>query len=204
MVALLNHIQYTDQLVLLINTPDHSVQLLLRFAVLSIVLNMQMYGQTCISARTLYTDFGRAIFIRGRNCLPVASTWIHPRFLVGSVLLMLLVFCVVLCCVVMLCLSSSCVLCSQCCPLLSIRDCPAAFSNVFEILLLNACLAAKTNLLVFDLTRPALIFTINRYFPTSIHVPLYIIKSININYSLIYYKRSVNMVQPCLYTTCGL
>ena len=107
-------------------------------------------------------------------------------------------------CVVMLCLSSSCVLCSQCCPLLSIRDCPAAFSNVFEILLLNACLAAKTNLLVFDLTRPALIFTINRYFPTSIHVPLYIIKSININYSLIYYKRSVNMVQPCLYTPCGL
>ena len=38
-------------------------------------------------------------FIRNRNCLSFASTLVHPRFLVGFVLLNFLVFCVVLLCV---------------------------------------------------------------------------------------------------------
>ena len=36
--------------------------------------------------------------IRSRNCLPCASTWVHPQFLVGSMLLIFLVFCFVLLC----------------------------------------------------------------------------------------------------------
>ena len=48
------------------------------------------------------------------------STWVHPWFLVGSVLLIFLVFCVVLC--FLLCLSLSCVLCTQ---MLTVSlDCP--------------------------------------------------------------------------------
>jgi hypothetical protein len=35
--------------------------------------------------------------IRDMNCLPFGSTWIHHRFLMGSVLLIFLVFCDVLC-----------------------------------------------------------------------------------------------------------
>jgi hypothetical protein len=46
--------------------------------------------------------------IRGRNCLPFMSTWIHPQFLEGSILLIFSNFCVVF-----LCLFSSCVLCTQ-------------------------------------------------------------------------------------------
>jgi hypothetical protein len=37
--------------------------------------------------------------IRGRNCLPFASTCVHPWFLVVSPLLIFLVFCVVLWCI---------------------------------------------------------------------------------------------------------
>jgi hypothetical protein len=37
--------------------------------------------------------------IRSRNCLPFAGTWVHHSFLVGSVLLIVLVFCIVLLCV---------------------------------------------------------------------------------------------------------
>jgi hypothetical protein len=33
--------------------------------------------------------------IRSRNCLPFASIWVHPQFLVGSVLFIFIVFCVV-------------------------------------------------------------------------------------------------------------
>ena len=51
--------------------------------------------------------------MRSMNCLPFVSTWGHPWFLVRSVLLIFLVFCVLLC--FMFCLSSSCVLCAQCC-----------------------------------------------------------------------------------------
>ena len=39
--------------------------------------------------------------IRSRNCLPFASTRVHPRFFVGSVLLIFFVFCVVKLCVFM-------------------------------------------------------------------------------------------------------
>ena len=53
--------------------------------------------------------------IRGKNCLPFTSTWVHPRFLVGSVLLIFFVFCVVY-----FFLYSSCVLCAQCCQCLCI------------------------------------------------------------------------------------
>ena len=34
--------------------------------------------------------------ISSRNCLPLASTWVHPKFFCGSVLLIFIVFCVVL------------------------------------------------------------------------------------------------------------
>ena len=37
--------------------------------------------------------------IRSRNCLPFVSTWVHPPFLVGSVLPIVSVSCVVLLCV---------------------------------------------------------------------------------------------------------
>jgi hypothetical protein len=53
--------------------------------------------------------------IRGKNCLPFTSTWVHPRILVGSVLLIFFVFCVVY-----FFLYSSCVLCAQCCQCLCI------------------------------------------------------------------------------------
>ena len=53
------------------------------------------------------------VFVRGRNRLTLASTWVQLQYLVGSVLLIFLVFCVVL----FVWLSSSCVLCSQCCVL---------------------------------------------------------------------------------------
>ena len=56
--------------------------------------------------------------INSQNWLPFASTCVHTRFLVGSVLLIYLVISVVVgfFCVVFLCfLSSSCILCTQCC-----------------------------------------------------------------------------------------
>ena len=74
--------------------------------------------QTCLDYMRNMTEH--------RNCLPFASTWVHPRVLVGSVLLIVLVLCVVLCfvclrplsCVLNVdsvsCLSSSFVLCPQC------------------------------------------------------------------------------------------
>ena len=34
---------------------------------------------------------------RGRNCLTFVRTWVHPRFLVGTLLLIFFVFCVVMC-----------------------------------------------------------------------------------------------------------
>ena len=35
--------------------------------------------------------------MRGSNCLPFKSPWVHPRFLVGCVALIIFIFCVVLC-----------------------------------------------------------------------------------------------------------
>jgi hypothetical protein len=40
-------------------------------------------------------------FIRDRNCLHFARTWVHPEFMEGSVLLILLDFCVIILCVQM-------------------------------------------------------------------------------------------------------
>ena len=57
-------------------------------------------------------DYHDGGLIRDRNCLPFASSWVHPRCLVESVLLIFLVFCVVLW-FFLLCLSSSCILCVQ-------------------------------------------------------------------------------------------
>ena len=49
--------------------------------------------------------------IRGGNCLPFASTWVHPnRFLIVSVMLNFLVFCFVLC---IFALSAYILICSQ-------------------------------------------------------------------------------------------
>ena len=48
--------------------------------------------------------------IRDRNCLPLASTWVHRRFFVSSCCSSFLVFCVVF----LFWLSSSCVLCTKC------------------------------------------------------------------------------------------
>ena len=48
---------------------------------------------------SVYEEHGRCP-IKSRNSLPFTSAWVHPRFfLLGSVLLILLVFCVVLLCV---------------------------------------------------------------------------------------------------------
>jgi hypothetical protein len=72
--------------------------------------------------------------IRGRNCLPFASTWIHSRFLVRSVLLIFVVFC---CCVVFLCFI--CLRTASCVPNhASVSDfpfliAPSDFANVYLI-----------------------------------------------------------------------
>ena len=42
------------------------------------------------------------LLIRSRNCLTFASTWVHLRFMVGSVLFILLVFCAILLCIYVL------------------------------------------------------------------------------------------------------
>ena len=71
--------------------------------------------------------------IGGRNCLSCASTWVYPRFLVGSVCSPVLVFCVMF---FALLVSSSCVLCAQCCQFLWIYRlflvAPSVFSNVYR------------------------------------------------------------------------
>ena len=58
------------------------------------------------------TSYFDGYHIRGRNCIPFTSTWVHPLFLVGPMLPLFFSF---LCCVFVFCLSSSCVLCTQCC-----------------------------------------------------------------------------------------
>ena len=54
-----------------------------------------------------------------------ASTWVHPRFVGGSVLLICLAFCGVF----LFCLSSLCVLCAQCCHFFWTD--PSVFSTVY-------------------------------------------------------------------------
>ena len=73
--------------------------------------------------------------LKGRQCIPFATTSFTLGFLMGSVLLIFLVVCVV---ILLVCLSSSCVLCAQCCQCLWI-DCPfliapSVFSNFWYLL----------------------------------------------------------------------
>jgi hypothetical protein len=55
----------------------------------------------------------RRVCYKSRNYLPFSGSWVQPQFLVGSGLLIVLVFCVLLC--FLFCLSSSCIVCAQCC-----------------------------------------------------------------------------------------
>ena len=67
--------------------------------------------------------------IRGSNCLPFVSPWGQPWFMMGSVLLIFLFFCVVLC----LCdlfVFVRCTRCSQCLWVVFL-DCLFDFSNVY-------------------------------------------------------------------------
>jgi hypothetical protein len=71
-----------------------------------------------IRSNTMYSFKSYVIYCAGglisdRNCLPFASTWVHPRGFVGSVLLVFLVS--VSCCVLFVF-----VLCTQCCQCLCI------------------------------------------------------------------------------------
>ena len=88
------------------------------------------YNQHCYSvngdnkyAFEFFHYFG--CVIRGTNSLPFASVWVHSRFLVGSMLLIGLVFCFFL--------SLPYVLCTQCCQFLWIVHpwLPPRFSQMF-------------------------------------------------------------------------
>jgi hypothetical protein len=83
----------------------HWIFYFLRKHFLSSITDKTFTGLDCI-----YEQHGGSL-IRSRNCLPFAGTWVHPWFLVESVLLIFLVFCVVF----LLCLSSFCVLSTQGC-----------------------------------------------------------------------------------------
>ena len=77
----------------------------------------------------VYEQHGRCL-IRNRYCLSFASTF---GFFVGSMQLILIVFCVVLC--FLFCFSSCCVLCSECCLCLQIVNSwlsPSIFANVYS------------------------------------------------------------------------
>ena len=65
--------------------------------------------------------------VRGGDYLPIAGAWVHPRFLVGSMLLIFFVFCVVflLLFVFILCLM---------CPVLTVSlDCPCLMCPVLTV-----------------------------------------------------------------------
>jgi hypothetical protein len=47
------------------------------------------------AAQHILTMSSMGCLIRVRNCVPFVGAWVHPSFLVGSVLLIFLVFCVV-------------------------------------------------------------------------------------------------------------
>lgn len=76
-------------------------------------------------------QYHRGCIIRGRNYLPFVSIWVHPWFLVGSLLLIFLVFCIVLYPVILFWFVSlwpvSCVLNVASVSELSILDCPSSF-----------------------------------------------------------------------------
>ena len=80
---------------------------------------------------TIY-DSHSGCLIRSMNCLPFVSMWIRPQLLVGSMLLIFLIFCAGL----RFCVLFVCVLCLVC-PVLPVSlDCliliaPSVFSNVY-------------------------------------------------------------------------
>jgi hypothetical protein len=53
--------------------------------------------QIAVAKHILITWVTWGYLKRGRDCLPLANTWGNPRFLVASVLLIVLIFCVVKC-----------------------------------------------------------------------------------------------------------
>jgi len=75
--------------------------------------------------------------VRGGDYLPIVGAWVHPQFLVGSMLFIFLVFCVVflLLLVFILCLM---------CPVLTVSlDCtfliaPSGFSDIYFQILRNS------------------------------------------------------------------
>ena len=77
-------------------------------------MNVSLFTLIFLSSTTDNTlsglDYDKHVdrFIRHWNNLPCPNTWVHPRFFVGYVLLIFLVFCLVLC--FNLFLSSFCVL----------------------------------------------------------------------------------------------
>ena len=84
--------------------------------------------RTVVSNKSWLYEWNGGYLRRGRNYLPFATIWVHPRCLVG--LLIFLVFCVVFC------FSSSFVLCTQCCQFFFFLHCsflivPLVFSNVY-------------------------------------------------------------------------
>ena len=60
------------------------------------------------------------------NCLPFAGDWVHPRFGWGLCCSSFSL----LCCLFLFCLSSSCVLCIQCCHVFPFLISPSVFSHL--------------------------------------------------------------------------
>ena len=75
--------------------------------------------------------------VRDGDYLPIAGAWVHPRFLVGSVLFIFLVFCVVF---LLLFVFNLCLMC----PVLTVSlDCPffiapSGFSDIYFQILRNS------------------------------------------------------------------
>ena len=105
--------------------------------------------------------------IRSRNCLPFASTWIHPVFFGGDHVTHLFY---VQCCVVLF--SSSCVLCSQCCLWVSLECLFLIVPSVFSVFinLRIGFIFSSWYYLVFDYGIPT---TVNIYLHSLRFLELY-------------------------------
>jgi len=75
------------------------------------------------------------------NCLPFLSTWVHPWFLVGFLLLILsflctVLYCTVLYCIVLYCRSLSFFFCLLCCLSFDLRllNIPLVSSNFLKVI----------------------------------------------------------------------
>jgi hypothetical protein len=93
----------------------------------------QRKSQTCSYTLIHFTESSRyrhdrksnSQLIRGRNCLPFASTCVHSLFFAGSMMFIVLVFCVTLCFVCLRHVSS----------VHSIARVPSGFSNVYLVVI---------------------------------------------------------------------